>query len=202
MTSEDYPRWYDVTRLNESRACRFKSRADSMFAPRQWETSLQSNAVFRWLGANLESTLVWMRAGPGLPPFAFAVENKQCVTFYIIRVSIGNMTGQWVWHRIAVTSYWVQWRLKSPAYRLFAQPFVQGHIKDNIKAPHYWPLWGEPPVIGGFPSQRTSNAGNVSIWWRHHGRYERLCQCQTYRGRLIWPMRTDFRKYLGYFLQS
>ena len=28
---------------------------------------------------------------------------------------------------------------------------------------------GNPPVTGGFPSQRASNAENVSIWWRHHG---------------------------------
>ena len=27
---------------------------------------------------------------------------------------------------------------------------------------------GNPPVAGGFPSQRASNAENVSIWWRHH----------------------------------
>ena len=33
------------------------SRADSRFAPSQWETSLQSNAVSHWLGANLESAL-------------------------------------------------------------------------------------------------------------------------------------------------
>ena len=26
-----------------------------------------------------------------------------------------------------------------------------------------------PPVTGGFPSQRASNAENVSIWWHHHG---------------------------------
>ena len=26
---------------------------------------------------------------------------------------------------------------------------------------------GNPPVTGGFPSQKVSNAGNVSIWWRH-----------------------------------
>ena len=32
-------------------------RADSRLAPSQWETSLQSNAVSHWLGANLESTL-------------------------------------------------------------------------------------------------------------------------------------------------
>ena len=27
---------------------------------------------------------------------------------------------------------------------------------------------GNPLVTGGFPSQRASNAKNVSIWWRHH----------------------------------
>ena len=32
-------------------------RADSRFEPSQWETSLQSNAVSHWLGANLESAL-------------------------------------------------------------------------------------------------------------------------------------------------
>ena len=26
---------------------------------------------------------------------------------------------------------------------------------------------GNPPVTGGFPSQRASNAENVFIWWRH-----------------------------------
>ena len=34
-------------------------RADSRFAPNQWETSLQSNAVSNWVGANLESALHW-----------------------------------------------------------------------------------------------------------------------------------------------
>ena len=32
-------------------------RADCRLAPSQWETSLQSNAVSHWLGANLESIL-------------------------------------------------------------------------------------------------------------------------------------------------
>ena len=35
------------------------SRADSRFAPSQWETALLSNDVFHWLGANLESAL-WL----------------------------------------------------------------------------------------------------------------------------------------------
>ena len=28
---------------------------------------------------------------------------------------------------------------------------------------------GNSPVTGAFPTQRASNAENVSIWWRHHG---------------------------------
>ena len=40
-------------------------------------------------------------------------------------------------------SWWVQWCLKSPASRLFALPFVEPQIKENINAPRHWPLWGE-----------------------------------------------------------
>ena len=36
-------------------------RTDSRLAPRQWETSLHSNAVSHWLGANLESALIFFR---------------------------------------------------------------------------------------------------------------------------------------------
>ena len=44
---------------------------------------------------------------------------------------------------IAVTSYWLQRRPKSPASPLFAQLLVQVQIKENIKALWHWPLWGE-----------------------------------------------------------
>ena len=37
--------------------CPCTYRADSRFAPSQWETLLQSNAVSHWLGANLKSAL-------------------------------------------------------------------------------------------------------------------------------------------------
>ena len=63
---------------------------------------------------------------------------------------------------------WTRWRLKSPASRLFVQPFVQAQIKENIKAPRHWLCEENPPVTIGFPSQRDSNAENISIWWRHH----------------------------------
>ena len=40
--------------------------------------------------------------------------------------------------------------------------------EENIKAPRHWPLCGEVTVTGEFPTQRASNAENVSVWWRHH----------------------------------
>ena len=47
---------------------------------------------------------------------------------------------------------------------------------------------GNSPVVGEFPSQRASNAENVSIWWRHHGNLrvpELAMSC------------SDFAKWLG-----
>ena len=74
-------------------------------------------------------------------------------------------------------SQWLPWRLKSPLSRLFAQPFIQAHIKENIKAAHLWPCEGNLLMTSGFPSQKTSNAENVSIWWRPHD--STLCNCST-----------------------
>ena len=37
--------------------------------------------------------------------------------------------------------------------------------KENIKAPRHWPLCeGHSPVTGEFPTQKASDAENVSIW--------------------------------------
>ena len=40
----------------------------------------------------------------------------------------------------------MRWRFKSTASPLFTQPFIQEQIKENIKAPRHWPLWGD--IIG------------------------------------------------------
>ena len=69
---------------------------------------------------------------------------------------------------MTVTSQWAQWRLKSWTFRLFAQPFVQAHIKEHVKYSRDWLLWRNPPVVGECTSQRASYAENVSICWRHH----------------------------------
>ena len=70
---------------------------------------------------------------------------------------------------ITVTSKWARWRLKSPASQLLTQPFIQAQIKENIKAPRHWPLWGEFTGDQWIPHTKGQlNAESVSIWWRHH----------------------------------
>ena len=41
---------------------------------------------------------------------------------------------------------------------------------------------GNPSVTRGFPSQRASNAENVSIWWRHH---ETICLMPLVNGGMV-----------------
>ena len=87
------------------------------------------------------------------------IQNKFQKFFY------GNKIN---FHHISMTSYWARWRLKSPASRLFTQPFIQAQIKESIKAPRHWPLWGEFTGDRSIPRTKASNAENVSIWWCHH----------------------------------
>ena len=84
-----------------------------------------------------------------------------CPKWRSFRSGLNGLSAQ-----ITVTSKWALWCPKSPAYRLFAQPFVQAQIKEDTKAGLYE---GNPSVTGGVPSQRASNDVNASIWWRHHG---------------------------------
>ena len=65
--------------------------------------------------------------------FSIAYGNRLAVFFYLQIRAYSDI----------VTSLWARRCLKSPAPRLFAQPFVRVQIKENIKAPHHWPLWGE-----------------------------------------------------------
>ena len=55
------------------------------------------------------------------------------------------------------------------ASQITSLTFIQAQSKENFKAPRHWPLWGNSSVTGEFPAQRTRNAENVSIWWRHDG---------------------------------
>ena len=72
------------------------------------------------------------------------------------------------WMNITVTSRWLRRRLKSPASWSFTQPFVEAQIKETSKLRVTGHCEENSPVTGEFPTQRASNAENISIWWRHH----------------------------------
>ena len=61
----------------------------------------------------------------------------------IIAFTCSGMTDSFNISWITMTSLWVRWRLKLPASRLFGQSFTQAQIKECIKVPCHWPLWGE-----------------------------------------------------------
>ena len=53
--------------------------------------------------------------------------------------------------------------------RQFVEQFIQAYNIDNQSSSSLLVLCeGNPPVTGGFPSQRASNMVNVSMSWRHY----------------------------------
>ena len=87
----------------------------------------------------------------------------------------------WFWQYVMIWGHdeWdrltLQWRHNGrngvsnhQASRLFIQPFIQAHIKENIKTPRHWPLCGEFTGDRWIPRTKASYAENVSISWCHH----------------------------------
>ena len=54
---------------------------------------------------------------------------------------------------------------------------------------------GDSPVTSEFPAQMSSNAENISIWWRHHG-IENKCPCLV-----KWRSKHAVSKILFYFVK-
>ena len=75
-------------------------RADSRFAPSQWETALQSNAVSHWLGANLKSALPGMQVRAHVPSTCWVRCQSQAVHFPWWQTSVPSLWHQsdiWRW---------------------------------------------------------------------------------------------------------
>ena len=64
---------------------------------------------------------------------------------------------------VTLQSQWAPLRLQSLATRVFTQPFVKAHIKENIKAPRHWPLWGESTGDRWIPFTKGSNPENDDV---------------------------------------
>ena len=41
---------------------------------------------------------------------------------------------------------------------------VGATVCSGEHAPRHWRLWGNSPLTGEFPAQKTSNAENVALW--------------------------------------
>ena len=70
-----------------------------------------------------------------------------------------------VMHSITLTWSWARWLLYCLLNHLFRR-----RSKKTSKLRVTGLCAGNSPVTGEFPTQRASNAENVSFWWRHHGR--------------------------------
>ena len=88
---------------------------------------------------------------------------------------------------IRVTSWWARWHLKSPAWRLFTQSFVQVQIKENVIVSRHWPLCGEGNSPE-FPTQKASNAEKASF-----DDVIMLFQGASWTDRLLWRLYANCR---------
>ena len=101
--------------------------------------------------------------------------HSQCHSHCLWNNSVSPWNDMQNMLHITMTSQWAVWRLKSPASRLFTQPFNPTQIKESIKAPRHWPLcWeftGDRPVNSQhkWPVMRKSFHLMTSSWfWDMH----------------------------------
>ena len=75
---------------------------------------------------------------------------------------------------VCPSSYIFRWRiiLKRP---LVHNNYIVGHYRSIGK--YSSTITVTSPVTGEFPTQRVSNAENVSIWWRHHVKWVSAILC-------------------------
>ena len=82
-------------------------RADSRFAPSQWETSLQSNTVSHWRGASLESTLHYTLVSQSKT--GWKMTNPLTKTFYSFHEKKNSGTFNFeAIHQLTVLVHWFQ----------------------------------------------------------------------------------------------
>ena len=95
-----------------------------ILAPNQWETTFYSNDVSHWLSACTK----WSLCHPDI----FRENWIELVA--MILLSVYSHYSDVIMSGMAS---------QTSASRLFARLFVLAQIKENIKAPPHWSLWGE-----------------------------------------------------------
>ena len=95
-------------------------------------------------------------------------------SFYLTHKANPTTADTVVGNGITMTSKWARWRLKSPASRLFTQPFIQGADQRNIKLRVTGPCEGNSPVTGEIIRTMYVTATDIKSAYRRHVK-TRLC---------------------------
>ena len=144
-------------------------RADSRYAPSQWETALLCNDVSRWLGASLESAL-------------------QC----IMSLPLINFQNKVVYCQLHSCVHW-----RGKRWVVFALLLARWHADETrnvaktamwlllITNPHGGP--GATPIFS-FQNPHQRNEGNLSgnDWWKSKRSSSPLTNIRQQLKRMLW----------------
>ena len=89
--------------------------------------------------------------------------DSQNCTYCVVSMVCVNGTAQLQWRHNEPDGVYNYLCLESLLNRLFRRGSMKTS-KLHVTVPCEW----NPSVTGEFPTQRASDAGNASIWWRHH----------------------------------
>ena len=115
------------------------SRAHSRLVPSQWETSLQSNAVSHWLGANLESALNSRGSQLTKRPPTQDTHHRRYIAYHQDDVIMSTIASQITSLTIFYSTIYSgadQSKHQSSA----SLAFVWGIHRGPVNSPHKWPV--------------------------------------------------------------
>ena len=72
---------------------------------------------------------------------------------------------------------------QTPASWLFTEPFIQAQVKENIRAPRHWPLWGEFTGDRWIPrtnGQKRGKCLHLMTSWGAYGSHVNSILCVLY----------------------
>ena len=94
---------------------------------------------------------------------------------------------EWIWVITGRRGYSLRWRHNDRDGVSNHQPhdylccfLFRRRSKETSKLRVTGLCTGNSPVTGEFPAQKARNAGNVSIWWRHHVLESRRFGCSSF----------------------
>ena len=136
------------------------NRADSRFAPSQWETLLQSTAVSHWLGSNLGSISSALTSSVG-SVFCIIFIKYTCMFYRILPV--GQESDQLMVYTAIVcfTSLMASLMKHERSARCRASRSVKQSNTARVVHFHRWPLWPHLEVPSGRVNRNHWQSGSI-----------------------------------------